>query len=139
MNKELFDKMLRAAILNDRINYAAGLMSEIDKYFNYDDSQKAFPDFRRSICQELLEQKNSLGVEPLTYEALLKEEIQSAQSRAILMSGNDYDWNSVWEQRRYEIARDMLAAIYANEGKTNADIAILEADTLIKKLRIANE
>lgn len=139
MNKELFDKMLRAAILNDRINYAAGLMTEIDKYFNYDDSQKAFPDFRRSICQELLEQKNSLGVEPLTYEALLKEEIQDAHSRMPLMSGEHYDRNAVWEQRRYEIAKDMLAAIYTNEGKTNADIAILEADTLIKKLRKANE
>lgn len=51
------------------------------------------------------------------------------------MSGNDYDRNAVWEQRRYEIAKDMLAAIYTNEGKTNADIAILEADTLIKKLK----
>lgn len=135
MNKELFDKMLRAAILKDRINYAAGLLSEVDKYFNYDDRQKAFPDFRRSICQELHEQLNSLGVEPLTYETLLKEEIQDAQSRTILMSGKDYDWNAIWEQRRYEIAKDMLAAIYTNEGKTNADIAILEADTLIKKLK----
>lgn len=134
MDKELFDKMLHAAILKDRINYVAGLMSELEMQTSFyigTDIGK----YRRSICQELHEQLNSLGVEPLTYETLLKEEIQSAQSRAILMSGNDYDWNSIWEQRRYEIAKDMLAAIYTNEGKTNADIAILEADTLIKKLK----
>ncbi len=109
MNKELFDKMLRAAILKDRINYAAGLISEIDKYFDYEE-------IRRKICQELREQLNSLGIEPLSYENLLKEEIQEAQSRAILITGTDYHWSSVWEQRRYEIAREMMPAIYVDDG-----------------------
>lgn len=148
MNKELFDKMLRAAILNDRINYAAGLMTEIDKYFNYDDSQKAFPDFRRSICQELLEQKNSLGVEPLTYEVLLKEEIQDAHSRIPLMSGEHYDWNAVWQQRRYEIAKEMMPAVYLSNREDRrtawndslppeeiAKNAVSHADALVKELR----
>ena len=141
MNKELFDKMLRAAILKDRINYAAGLISEIDKYFDYEE-------IRRKICQELREQLNSLGVEPLTYEALLKEEIKDAQSRAILMSGKDYDWNAVWEQRRYEIAKDMLCAMYRENkedrrkswndifpAKEIAKNAVKYADALIEELK----
>lgn len=152
ISKELFDKMLRAAILKDRINYTAGLLSELQIIFPFkSDIEK----FKRERCLAFSEEKNRLGVEPLSYEDLLKEEILSAQSRTILMSGTDYDWNSVWEQRRYEIARDMLPAIYSEDGiaeraerAINSDMnfeykslstcalqAVQFADALIKELK----
>lgn len=62
--------MLRAAILTDRINYTAGLMSEIVNISTTMTDKKEFSNFRRYVCHELYEQLKSLGVEPLTYEAI---------------------------------------------------------------------
>lgn len=46
-----------------------------------------------------------------------------------------------WEQRRYEVARDLFSAIVSNSGKTDAEnlrtqafVAVVGADMLIKEL-----
>jgi hypothetical protein len=149
ISKELFDKMLRAVILKDRINYTAGLLSELQVIIPFKaDIEK----FKRERCLALSEENNEFGVEPLTYEALLKEEILSAQSRTILMSGTDYDWNSVWEQRRYEIAKEMMSAVYLSNREDKrtawndslppdeiAKSAVCFADALIKELKTTKQ
>ena len=43
-----------------------------------------------------------------------------------------------WEQRRYEIAKNMLANIpvdYPESLETKVDIAVMRADALIKELK----
>lgn len=106
MNKELFDKMLRAAILKDRINYTAGLISELkDTIRKYD-----IAEIKRLACRVYEQQLRDLGVEPLCYEHIedaLKQAAHVAQSSAE---------EELWKQRRYEIAKDMLPAIYVDDG-----------------------
>ena len=153
MNKELFDKMLRAAILKDRINYTAGLISEVQAALPYEVG--AVKKLSQEKRLEFYREKNGLGVEPLSYDAMLKDEIKDAQSRAILMSGKDYDRNAIWEQRRYEIAKDMLPAIYVEDGQAkradhsdlgfeykslqgSAKEAVRFADALIEELKRTN-
>lgn len=146
MNKELFNKMLRAAILKDRINYTAGLLSELQIIFPFFKSD--IEKIKRERCLALSEEKNELDVEPLSYEALLKEEIKDAQSRTILMSGTDYDWEAIWKQRRYEIAKEMMSAVYLSNREDRrtawndslppeeiAKSAVSHADALVKELR----
>ena len=156
ISKELFDKMLRAAILKDRINYSAGLISEVDKFFNYEV-------LRRKICKELSEQLNSLGVEPLTYEALcskVRENELGELFHDVPISMYASTHNGInWEQRRYEIARVMLPAIYSEDGiaeraerAINSDMnfeykslptcalqAVQFADALIKELKTTKQ
>lgn len=54
ISKELFDKMLRAVILKDRINYTAGLLSELQVIIPFKaDIEK----FKRERCLALSEEQ----------------------------------------------------------------------------------
>ena len=145
MDKELFDKMLRAAILKDRINYTVGLISEMKEAF----LRHSEEDLRRNACGLYAQQLRELGVEPLRYEhfeTLLKQGVNAA-----LSSAEDV----LWQQRRYEIAKDMLPAIYVEDGQAkradhsdlgfeykslqgSAKEAVRFADALIEELKRTN-
>ena len=74
---------------------------------------------------------------------LLKGWLEELTTNASRMSGIHFGKRIDWEQRRYEIARDILAAHNANSHEANQDWsrvnmidnAVSQANDLIKQLR----
>lgn len=136
MTKNEFDKMLNVAILEKHLLLSNAQLSEIKKLLPspYDSlcdtiAENYIPDVRKMI--------EELGVPPLTYEAL------SEQKQNNIQKSNSEESLSLWEQRRYDIAKDLFITImkeykdlspaYSTEAKIKDSILI--TDKFISKLK----